>query len=1268
MADNNPFYSVFIEHLSSSIDQNSSIEDAVATIDASLQGGDVAPHEITTLTSLKHILGYRASLTFWNWILAKPTGDSVTISQHVASVTYSSLDLIGLPSECTGDLSQVRAGLVRAEPMTVFYVIMSQKIKGKKLPTGLSLSAAEFSAWLFGELSRAGIGLSSPGLSAKAITAIHDTMSEAAAAEFEPHFESGVKFTRVLQGLCQIVQEPEDVFLLYDKGYHSIRSIAAGSLENLKEKLYGAEGSGQLSHSPGAVAKAAAIHRAAQKIDRRNENAWISAMEPRRSDFVPLEHPGLIPKLTLQQPKEPLRGSEENSEVERSRPDHNLTDIFLLEDATCEICCSKTSLTAYFAALMGLLQRTMSKPDSNVTLLDVLGKRRPDLAHLELTCANSKTQIPYIALINEALESYIRFKAGQAKDSEKNNLDGTAAVIPARNTAEDSESSLEPSDHESVPSYQTGNTDEFVYSELVSKQFYPFSIFPYKKAYDDVNQIMDFLQVPWIELIETFRDRDLLLTSVAASYSQDEKSAVRQQLVQGLDEVFARQIAAESLGLKQQDFAAITNETFSVDWFADLLQGLSKESSAITVQSSVTWSTSSLWGYGDTETMTETSQELGLSFIKSQLMRRTGLEFQDILDLVKTRCFSQDLVIVNHHGREEFNSSLGDLRLLACASNPLFNPLTEKLCFRLQAFIRLRAKLGWSTKCLDDVVVCLRTLELESTVPRAPKTNTETQAEDLFAITPFVIKGLAAISKLSALYSDHIIEDGIVALLPLWGQISAYGEDSLLYTRFLVPSLQRLSPFFNKPPSGSQEYLTHNGSYALLGDVDNAVCAALQWPLQRFKKLRKASGLDGSGTQLTLDTLSALYRHVLLCRILSIAPEDCVWLLDLFSKHKLESGKPLDNPMNTLAVIEKFRTLFNAGWTCESLRGALAVDGETNATPDNIGNGIRIVAACEAVRAGGSLHPSRRAATICEVSKLTAEELQSIHLSKHRFQHQTIIQVDLNNPSLDDLLKLVRYRELKDACVRNKIAANRAANTGGQDLISLFEWLCQTNTATISETAARVNAATGWSVTRLDELLRYKYEDSSSDERAEQGRKAMLRSLSNFQTLLHLQNIMAVDYRLVNRSTELPPPIGTLMTLAQPKLTLEDDNTYLAATRELRARLTVSQASAVDVQTMLKRRNALVAYLLQQTYVINQGITDADGLLQYLLLDVQMGLQLRTSRIKQAISVVQVFVERCLLGLEDEVEKSSLVRKQWKWMQKYSLWEAHVKLLLRPEN
>ncbi|MGW0811073.1 hemopexin repeat-containing protein [Nonomuraea sp. NPDC002799] len=77
-----------------------------------------------------------------------------------------------------------------------------------------------------------------------------------------------------------------------------------------------------------------------------------------------------------------------------------------------------------------------------------------------------------------------------------------------------------------------------------------------------------------------------------------------------------------------------------------------------------------------------------------------------------------------------------------------------------------------------------------------------------------------------------------------------------------------------------------------------------------------------------------------------------------------------------------------------------------------------------------------------------------------------------------------------------------------------------------------------------------------------------------------------------------------------------------------------------------------------------------------LLVDVEMGGQGRTSRVREAIASAQLYLHRYLLGLEqatvrdgiDPEEAGQRIRTWWAWLKNYRLWEANRKVFLYPEN
>ena len=99
------------------------------------------------------------------------------------------------------------------------------------------------------------------------------------------------------------------------------------------------------------------------------------------------------------------------------------------------------------------------------------------------------------------------------------------------------------------------------------------------------------------------------------------------------------------------------------------------------------------------------------------------------------------------------------------------------------------------------------------------------------------------------------------------------------------------------------------------------------------------------------------------------------------------------------------------------------------------------------------------------------------------------------------------------------------------------------------------------------------------------------------------------------------------------------------------------------------QRDALVQLILFK-YRPPGSIDTPNKLYEHFLIDIEMDACMKTSRILQAISVVQLFVQRCFLNLEPNVDISPILlrREQWEWMKRYRVWEAGRKIFLYPEN
>ena len=108
------------------------------------------------------------------------------------------------------------------------------------------------------------------------------------------------------------------------------------------------------------------------------------------------------------------------------------------------------------------------------------------------------------------------------------------------------------------------------------------------------------------------------------------------------------------------------------------------------------------------------------------------------------------------------------------------------------------------------------------------------------------------------------------------------------------------------------------------------------------------------------------------------------------------------------------------------------------------------------------------------------------------------------------------------------------------------------------------------------------------------------------------------------------------------------------------------------------RRDALVAYILltSGTFILQQlGVQatasrrpTAEDLFSYFLMDVEMQPCMETSRIRHALSAIQLFIERCLRNLEPDVNPRDITAGQWAWRKRFRVWQANREVFLWPEN
>ena len=258
---------------------------------------------------------------------------------------------------------------------------------------------------------------------------------------------------------------------------------------------------------------------------------------------------------------------------------------------------------------------------------------------------------------------------------------------------------------------------------------------------------------------------------------------------------------------------------------------------------------------------------------------------------------------------------------------------------------------------------------------------------------------------------------------------------------------------------------------------------------------------------------------------------------------------------------------------------------------------------------------------------------------------------DLNTVSLQHWLRLQAYTTLRNSLPK--------AET---NLLDLFEWAAKPVDPTkpidkITALSQQIADVTNWKSENIEKLLKSEHFDLKYPEKF---RNEL--NLVKLQKALIVTDKIAVD---IDRLFDWAKPGSKFWACHQ---IAEDIRNAIRARYDQEDWEQV--VKPLNDQLRENQKLALIAYLLVQPDLINWGVVDADSLFEFFLIDVQMDACMQTSRIKQAISSVQLFVQRCFLGLEEKygVGNGVLDRDRWDWMQRYRVWEANRKVFLYPEN
>jgi hypothetical protein len=205
--------------------------------------------------------------------------------------------------------------------------------------------------------------------------------------------------------------------------------------------------------------------------------------------------------------------------ISTNRPDY--AALFgSVELCDCQHCRSIYSPAAYLVDLLQFLGPNIpGLTPQQITPLDVLignstktwpdGKpivgRRPDLAHIQLSCENTETTIPYVDLVNEVLESYIAFdQTLPLKTDEKGVL-----VVPTELAPNESSAGVTADELAANPE----NTRDQAYVKLESA-VYPFSL-PFHQPFTSLRLTLEQMGSSRHEVMSVFRKVKSAATDIA---------------------------------------------------------------------------------------------------------------------------------------------------------------------------------------------------------------------------------------------------------------------------------------------------------------------------------------------------------------------------------------------------------------------------------------------------------------------------------------------------------------------------------------------------------------------------------------------------------------------------------------------------------------------------------------------------------------------------------------------------------------------------------
>ena len=1043
----------------------------------------------------------------------------------------------------------------------------------------------------------------------------------------------------------------EETIALTGKGFRSAAQIAAmdpGVFVRQNQDIFSEE-------------RARELHEQA-----RRRNAITLAL---LGEYVaPLNQTGLqaLPRLnTLKQ----------QSEAQSSIPDWE-TLFGGFDFCACSECSSAHGPAAYFVDILQFLSERRVDESSDQRVGEVLFTRRPDLGDVELSCENTNIVLPYVDLVNEILENAIAppppfapFALPGEREVDLTQSVASAELAAAFNphlvpgaqietlvagerwrvqdepfaysvvkengtlevVARSRQTSGEAGERRAIPQYR----NQAAYKEL-RQAVYPLNL-PFDLPFEEAQAFLGHLGVARRDLIEALR---------LQPGPFDPSASV------------AARLAAEGLGLTHVERKIVVAEPLTPSQ-----------------------KPSEFWGSVSLETLKPVQR----------LLDRFDLSYEQLDTLLATWFVNPDKTLAISAGP--------DARVATCDTNELeIEDLTEAVLGRMHRFLRLWRKLGWTIMELDKVIRAF------VPAPQSPE------------ITNEILIKLDHLRQLSTR-----LRLPVVRTLAFWKPIDTAAPDSLYASLFQDPAV------FNPPLEAFR--LNAEGTELVHKDQKLQEHAATLLAIFRLTPEAFALLVERTTGLLTLNNLSFLYRHTLLARQLGLPVQELLVALELTEIEPFRANQTQET-LHFVEVVQAIRDAgFSFSELDYLIRHRANPAAPFVPLESDLTETLKHVCA-DLQKAGGETEAEKRklqeSAVIDRVAAALALPADVTSALLERVQHgnNSALEHFLALAAIPEEQELSRENttfqpafEILDKLLKIAIILQTLKLPA-----TLLDWLFEENpwlTTAHDQDNTAVAFAEWFSLIQFQQLrkelaleeaalvailLASRAGAIASDRPAQLAtRNELIRVLSSWlgwphadlETLLGeadnefdeglLNASMPVGYRGLGLLIRLQQAMALLKRLgvgaAQANKWCED----LLAPEDAQAIRSAAKAhhgaeswlaGVTGLQVVLRdrQREALASYLLARPEIWvaepEQAAEEADAADLYarFLIDVEMSSCLLTSRLKQAIGSVQLFAQRCLLGLEDGIKTSESKWLEWEWMKNFRAWEANRKIWLYPEN